>query len=140
LQKLYYGQSLPDALADLIRELSDIEDAQSTQDALQKAADLAQEGRPCAPTVKELGEGWVGEEALAIAVYSALSFPTDFAQAVRLSVNHDGDSDSTGAICGNIMGMLLGAGAIPVEWRDGVELCNLIRAYAVRLSTIPQEP
>ena len=100
---------------------------------------MAEEGRPCAPTVKELGGGWVGEEALSIAVYSALSFPNDFPQAVRLAVNHDGDSDSTGSICGNIMGMLLGAGAIPVEWRDGVELCNVIRAYAVRLSTIPQE-
>ena len=139
LQKLYYGQSLPDAVDDLILELDEIEDAESTRDALQKAVELASEGRPCAPTVKELGEGWVGEEALAIAVYSALSFPDDYAQAVRLSVNHDGDSDSTSSICGNIMGMLLGAGAIPVEWRDGVELCNVIRAYAVRLSTIPQE-
>ena len=139
LQKLYYGQSLPDAVDDLIAELDEVEDAQSTRDTLVKAVELAAEGRPCAPTVKELGEGWVGEEALAIAVYCALSFPTDYAQAVRLAVNHDGDSDSTGAICGNIMGMLLGAGAIPVEWRDGVELCNVIRAFAVRLSTIPQE-
>ena len=139
LQKLYYGQSLPDAVDDLIEELDGIEDTESTRDALQHAVDLATEGRPCALTVKELGEGWVGEEALAIAVYCALSFPTDYAQAVRLAVNHDGDSDSTGSICGNIMGMLLGAGAIPVEWRDGVELCNVIRAYAVRLSTIPQE-
>jgi ADP-ribosylglycohydrolase len=139
LQKMYYGQSLPDAMKDLIDELYEIEGAESTYRALEKAVDLAEEGRPCAPTVKELGQGWVGEEALSIAVYSALSFPTDFAQAVRLSVNHDGDSDSTGAICGNIMGMLLGAGAIPVEWRDGVEMCNVIRAYAVRLSTIPQE-
>lgn len=139
LQKLYYGQSLPDAVNDVIDELSEVEDAQSTQCALEKAVSLAEEGRPCAPTIKEIGEGWVGEEALAIAVYSALSFPTDFAQALRLSVNHDGDSDSTGAICGNIMGMLLGAGAIPVEWRDGVELCNVIRAFAIRLSTIPQE-
>ena len=140
LQKLYYGQSLPDAVSDLIEELDEIEDADSTRNALQKAVDVAAEGRPCAPTVKELGEGWVGEEALAIAVYSALSFPTDFAQAVRLAVNHNGDSDSTGSICGNIMGMLLGAGAIPVEWRDGVEMCNVIRAFAVRLSAIPQEP
>ena len=139
LQKLYYGQSLPDAVQDVTDELLEIEGADSTREALEKAVALAAEGRPCAPTVKELGEGWVGEEALSIAVYSALSFPTDFGQAVRLSVNHDGDSDSTGAICGNIMGMLLGAGAIPVEWRDGVELCNVIRAYAVRLSTIPQE-
>lgn len=139
LQKLYYGQSLPDAVDDLIAELGDIEGAESTQEALKKAVTLASEVRPCAPTVRELGEGWVGEEALAIAVYSALSFPTDYAQAVRLAVNHDGDSDSTGSICGNIMGMLLGASAIPVEWRDGVEMCNVIRAYAVRLSTIPQE-
>ena len=139
LQKLYYGQSLPDAVDDLIVELEEIENAESTRDALQHAVELEAEGRPCAPTIKELGEGWVGEEALAIAVYSALSFPTDYAQAVRLAVNHDGDSDSTGSICGNIMGMLLGAGAIPVEWRDGVELCNVIRAYAIRLSTIPQE-
>ena len=139
LQKLYYGQSLPDAVYDLICELDKIEDAHSTQSALEHAVDLAAEGCPCATTVKELGEGWVGEEALAIAVYSALSYPTDYAQAVRLAVNHDGDSDSTGSICGNIMGMLLGAGAIPVAWRDGVELCNVIRAFAVRLSTIPQE-
>lgn len=139
LQKLYYGQSLPDAVGDLMAELDEIEDAESTRDALQRAVDLAAEGRPCAPTVKELGQGWVGEEALSIAVYSALSFPTDYAQALRLSVNHDGDSDSTGAICGNIMGMLLGAGAIPISWRDGVEMCNVIRTFAVRLSTIPQE-
>ena len=139
LQKLYYGQSLPDAVDDLIVELEAIENAESTRDALQHAVELAAEGCPCAPTIKELGEGWVGEEALAIAVYSALSFPTDYAQAVRLAVNHDGDSDSTGSICGQIMGMLLGAGAIPVAWRDGVELCNVIRAYAIRLSTIPQE-
>ena len=139
LQKLYYGQSLPDAVDDLIVELEEIENAESTRDALQHAVELEAEGRPCAPTIKELGEGWVGEEALAIAVYSALSFPTDYAQAVRLAVNHDGDSDSTGSICGQIMGMLLGAGAIPVAWRDGVELCNVIRAYAIRLSTIPQE-
>lgn len=139
LQKIYYGQSLPDAVSDLIDELDEIEDSETTRDALMQAVELAYEGRPCAPTVKELGEGWVGEEALAIAVYSALSYPTDFAQAIRLSVNHDGDSDSTGSICGNIMGMLLGATAIPVEWRDGVELCKVIRSYAVRLSTIPQE-
>ena len=139
LQRLYYGQSLPDAVTDVMAELDQTEGAESTLAALEKAVALAEEGRPCAPTVKELGGGWVGEEALSIAVYSALSFPNDFPQAVRLAVNHDGDSDSTGSICGNIMGMLLGAGAIPVEWRDGVELCNVIRAYAVRLSTIPQE-
>ena len=59
LQKLYYGQSLPDAVDDVIDELEDVEDAQSTHDALQKAVALANEGRPCAPTIREIGEGWV---------------------------------------------------------------------------------
>ena len=61
LQKLYYGQSLPDAVDDLIVELDEIENAESTRDALQHAVELEAEGRPCAPTIKELGEGWVGE-------------------------------------------------------------------------------
>ena len=139
LQKLYYGQSIPDGINDLVSFLSEKEEAQSTVSALKKAIALVEEGRPCAVTISELGEGWTGEEALAIAVYCALSFPTSYDQAIRLAVNHSGASDSTASICGTIMGMALGAGAIPIEWRDGVELCDLIRMYAVRLSTIPQE-
>ena len=58
-----------------------------------------------------LGEGWVGEEALAIAVHCALT-PADFRSGVLHAVNHGGDSDSTGAICGNLLGASLGAEAI----------------------------
>jgi len=59
-----------------------------------------------------LGEGWVGDQALAIAVYAALAYPDDFAAALRCAVNHGGDSDSTGAVCGNILGALIGRKAI----------------------------
>jgi hypothetical protein len=44
-----------------------------------------------------------------------------------LSVNHSGDSDSTGAICGNLLGVLHGAGSLPpkllaeLEGRDVIE-------------------
>ncbi len=38
-----------------------------------------------------------------------------------LAVNHDGDSDSTGAITGAILGTALGVGAIPPEWVAAVE-------------------
>ncbi len=67
-------------------------------------------------TIETLGEGWVAEEALAISLYAALSFPDDFPAAVRLAVNHGGDSDSTGSITGSILGALLGMSAIPSPW------------------------
>ena len=69
----------------------------------------------------ELGGGWVGEEALAIAVYAALAADT-VSDALRLSVNHSGDSDSTGSICGNLLGAYHGIGAIPAEWLMQLEL------------------
>ncbi len=58
--------------------------------------------------IHQLGEGWVGEEALAIALYAVLSHPDDPAAALRCAVNHNGDSDSTGAVAGNIVGALWG--------------------------------
>jgi ADP-ribosylglycohydrolase len=67
-----------------------------------------------------LGEGWVAEEAIAVATYCALT-AADFRSGVLLAVNHGGDSDSTGAICGNLLGAQLGAGAIDADLLDGLE-------------------
>lgn len=68
-----------------------------------------------------LGQGWVAEEALAIAVWAVLVEP-DPVRAVRLAVNHDGDSDSTGSIAGQILGTLHGPGWLPAEWLERLEL------------------
>ena len=85
--------------------------------------------------IHELGEGWVGEQALAIAVYAALAHYGDIAAAIRAAVNHAGDSDSTGAICGNLLGAFFGEQAIrdafEVELLDGAELvCEEARSLA----------
>jgi ADP-ribosylglycohydrolase len=77
-----------------------------------------------------LGQGWVGEEALAIAVFCALRYQNDFAAALRAAVNHGGDSDSTGAIAGNILGAYGGDSAIPTEWLEAVELREVIEEMA----------
>jgi ADP-ribosylglycohydrolase len=37
------------------------------------------------------------------------------------AVNHDGDSDSTGAICGNLLGAALGAAAIDGDLLEQLE-------------------
>ncbi len=62
-----------------------------------------------------MGEGWVAEEALAISIYCAL-VAKDFEQGIIHAVNHDGDSGSTGAIVGNLLGTMHGVSAIPAKW------------------------
>ena len=68
--------------------------------------------------IHELGEGWVGEEALYIAVYAVLAHADDLKRALRCAVNHRGDSDSTGSVTGNILGAYLGM----KEVRSAMEL------------------
>ena len=47
--------------------------------------------------------------------------------ALRLAVNHDGDSDSTGAITGNLIGISLGASCIPKQMiEQDTELYSLL--------------
>ena len=55
---------------------------------------------PSPDAVESLGEGWAGDEALAISIYCVLVAGDDFTRGVRLAVNHSGDSDSTGSITG----------------------------------------
>jgi ADP-ribosylglycohydrolase len=76
--------------------------------------------------ISMLGEGWVAEEALAISIYCALKHKDNFLDAIIAAVNHDGDSDSTGAITGNIIGAYLGYKAIPMELSDPIEAKDVI--------------
>lgn len=91
------------------------------------AVDLSSKNINDLEAINKIGQGWVGEEALAIAIYCSLKYPDDFTKAVCAAVNHDGDSDSTGAITGNIMGTLLGESAIPEKYLENLELYELIR-------------
>ena len=83
--------------------------------------------------IHQLGEGWVAEETLAIAVYCALKYADDFGKAVIVSVNHDGDSDSTGAVTGNIIGAYLGINAIPEKFIANLEIKDVISEMAEKL-------
>ena len=76
--------------------------------------------------IHRLGEGWVAEETLGIALYCALRHQDDFSAGVISAVNHKGDSDSTGAVTGNILGALLGYDAIEEKWKTNLELIDVI--------------
>lgn len=132
--ELLNGQTLLEALdiakALLVTQLGHEE----TLTALDRAIELSQSEILHDIAICELGEGWVAEEALAISVYCALVSET-FEQGIVLAVNHDGDSDSTGTITGNILGVELGTGAIPDHWLEPLELREVIEAVASDLWT-----
>lgn len=64
-----------------------------------------------------------------MSLYCAL-VAQDFKHGVKLAVNHDGDSDSTGAIAGNLLGALYGESAIPAKWLQPLELRGVITEVA----------
>lgn len=57
-----------------------------------------------------------------------------FHDAVVLAVNHGGDSDSTGAIAGNLAGALYGEDHIPSDCLQQLQLCNEIATIAAWLT------
>lgn len=111
ISELARGRDLPSAVQTAIGRLSRADGGEEAAEALRAAVRAAEYGPLSADMMPVLGEGWVAEEALAIATHCALT-ATGFRSGVLHAVNHSGDSDSTGAICGNLLGTSLGGGAI----------------------------
>ena len=84
-------------------------------DCIERAEQLAGTDQSPPSAIAQLGHGWVGEEALAIALY-AVQRADSFTEAVRHAANHDGDSDSTASIAGQIWGAWAGLAALPMSW------------------------
>ena len=105
------------------------------QEILDQALRLAHTDIPDHEAIESIGGGWTGHEALAIAVYSAVKHADSFEDAIISAVNHSGDSDSTGAVSGNIVGCLLGYDAIPDCYKERLELRNVIEEIAQDLYT-----
>ncbi|MCX4526381.1 ADP-ribosylglycohydrolase family protein [Streptomyces sp. NBC_01551] len=89
-------------------------------DALQRALAAVTGAAPGPEVVASLSpgdgrDGHAAEDALAVAVYSAL-VAEDIPHGLRLAVNHAGDSAATGALCGALLGALHGETALPPGW------------------------
>ena len=96
--------------------------------------------------VRELGEGWVAEEALAVGLYAVLATAPEmpapdgpeahFRAAIAVAVNHSGDSDSTASIAGNILGAFYGEDCLPAAWLAALEAPEVIRRMAAQLAAV----
>lgn len=120
--------------------------------ALDSAVRTASRGVPSAWDLAELGNGWTSEEALAVAVCVALraddltsprntpdtdpgrwshrSVSEAGRRGLRLAVNHSGDSDTIGALCGNLIGARYGTHAFPGHWQSQLEVRDRVIGLA----------
>lgn len=139
IANLIQGKSLEKAVDNSIEILKGYKGCEDTLYFLEMAKDFAHSDIDPEKAIRNLGEGWHGDEAIAISVYCALKSPNNFEEALKLAVNHDGDSDSTGAIVGNILGTYLGEDGIPDKWKNSVELSSELRQIATDLYNKPEE-
>jgi ADP-ribosyl-[dinitrogen reductase] hydrolase len=131
------GNSLTDAIQAAKEELRKHPSHKETLAAIEKAEGLANSRPRERSALRELGKGFVAEEALAMGLYCALG-AKDFEEGIILAVNHSGDSDSTGTITGNLLGATGGVEAIPDRWLAQLELRTTIEAVADDLAAFPE--
>ena len=129
-QEISLVDAVNDAIVSMERLFPDANHIDTFVSLMRKAIELSEENLDDLDAIRELGQGWVAEETLAIAVYCALKYSQDFEKAIIASVNHSGDSDSTGAVTGNILGAYLGMKAIPQKFLDNLELKDVILEIA----------
>jgi len=130
------GSSLSDAIHAAKEELRKHPSHKETLAAIEKAERLAKSRPRERSALRELGKGFVAEEALAMGIYCALG-ARDFEDGIILAVNHSGESDSTGSITGNLLGAAAAAEAIPERWLAQLELRATIEAVANDLAAFP---
>lgn len=136
IHALIQGRSVGDGVEAARAHLAEQPDASETLVKVDQALALARGGTSPDEALAAIGQGWVGEEALGIAIYCA-AVAADFDSAVRMAVNHDGDSDTTGALVGQLLGARDGEGVLPERWLRELELRDQIMAVADDLEAFP---
>jgi len=130
ISRIVSGCALGDAIDESIIILKTEKNNKEALSAIENTVELTRKTIPSPDVIEDIGAGWVAQEALAISIYCALIAGNDFKKGILLSVNHSGDSDSTGSITGNILGALYGIDSIPEEWKAELELNDLIEETA----------
>ncbi len=128
------GEKLEERAYALALSYARLDGGDETATAIRAALAAQRDGRP--ETVESLGGGWVAEEALAVALYAALT-AQDFEDGLRIAVTHTGDSDSTGAVAGNLLGMIYPDQVLSHRWAWQIECADLINRLARDLAVAP---
>ena len=131
------GETLQGSVEKTIKILERKNNNENVTGLLKTALIYSQKNIAPEDAISRLGNGWTGEEALAIAVYSALKYPDNFKKAVECAVNITGDSDTVGSITGNIMGAYVGEKNIPKEFKNKIEARDVLATLAHDIYVMP---
>ena len=111
INRLVQGESLKAAVFGLEEHLRGVENAGLMRTLILSAMKIAPISDIAPEHVEVLGGGWVGHECLAIAILAALA-DVPLERKFEIAVNHSGDSDSTAAVLGNLIGAEVGHRAL----------------------------
>lgn len=129
-ERMSIKEAAADSIAAMKKMFADSEHIGEFTEIMTRALKLAESETDDIAAIHSLGEGWVAEETLAIAVYCAVKYSGDFEKCITAAVNHEGDSDSTGAVAGNIVGTYLGYEKIPAKFKEKLEIADVILEIA----------
>lgn len=121
------GDPLEEAAERIAPDYAQLDGGDETAQAIYAALAARQDGRP--ETVESLGGGWTAEEALAIALYACLC-GRNVDECLRIAVTHGGDSDSTGAIAGNMLGVMTADAVLSHPWATVIQGADIIGRFA----------
>lgn len=117
------GMQLEQAAEATAAQYAGLDHGDETAFAIRRALKAPRDGTT--ETVHSLGGGWTADEALSIALYACLAGQS-LDHALEISVVHNGDSDSTGAIAGNMLGLLKADEILNHRWGNAIEGVDLI--------------
>lgn len=141
LSFIMLGETLENSIVFSLQFLRKHKYHEETLIILEKAIDLALQNskdnleiRLTSKFIESIGLGWTGEEALAISIFCSIVFINNYKEGIIASVNHSGDSDSTGSITGNILGLINGIEQIPEKWILKLKNNDIVKEIANDLS------
>lgn len=130
LSCLINDESLNNAISSSIKFLKNYKNHEKTLNTIIKGINLAKSDKTNLDAITEIGQGKAADEALAIALYSVIKKPYKFKDILAIATNHNGDSDTTASIAGNIAGTLYGIKSIQNNWVENIEFSNLLNFYS----------
>jgi ADP-ribosylglycohydrolase len=138
ISDLAIGTNLDNCIQNALDILVTYDHHEETLEAVKKSLhqydSIANTGAyPDTEMIENLGAGWIAEEALSISIFSSLVYKEDYRKGVLYAVNHGGDSDSTGSITGNILGLINGLESIPKKWRNKLMHCEIVKQVGADL-------
>ncbi len=117
LKALSQGAGLEETTNAAVAHIKQLPHANVLVEMIDRAIALSGRQKIAPQEIEMIGGGWVGHECLAISLAAAMMDAT-LETKMTVSANHSGDSDSTAAITGQLIGAQLGLSGIRKAWGD----------------------